>query len=457
MSIARVAVIDIGKTNAKLALVDLARLEEIAVVTRPNTVLPGPPWPHFDVEGHWAFVLEGLARFHAEQGVDAIAVTTHGASCALLDAQGGLAAPILDYEHDGPDAVAAEYDALRPGFDETGSSRLPQGLNVGAQLHWMLGEMPGLRERVATVLTYPQYWAHRLTGVAASDVTSLGCHTDLWSPTTGRFTELPQRLGLGGKMAAPRRPGELLGRVLPQVARATGLPQDTPVVTGIHDSNASLYPHIRAHSAPFSTVSTGTWVVVMAVGSRSEALDPARDTLLNVSAEGQPVPSARFMGGREFEIVRDGADTEATPQAAARVLDTGIMLLPSVVPGTGPYPGRTMAWIGTEPAVGSAERSAALAFYLALMTATCLRLAGHRGDIFVEGPFTQNGSYLDMLAAVTDDRVLKMRSSTGTSIGAALLFSDDAPDLRPSLHAATANAAALRSYASRWQAEVDQV
>ena len=33
-----VAVIDIGKTNAKLALVDLDSLAEIAVVTRPNAV-----------------------------------------------------------------------------------------------------------------------------------------------------------------------------------------------------------------------------------------------------------------------------------------------------------------------------------------------------------------------------------------------------------------------------------
>ena len=47
-----VAVIDIGKTNAKLALVDGNTLAEIAVVTRPNKVLPGPPWPHFDLEGH---------------------------------------------------------------------------------------------------------------------------------------------------------------------------------------------------------------------------------------------------------------------------------------------------------------------------------------------------------------------------------------------------------------------
>jgi len=40
-----VAVIGIGKTNAKLVLVDATDLTEIEVLTRPNTVLPGPPWP----------------------------------------------------------------------------------------------------------------------------------------------------------------------------------------------------------------------------------------------------------------------------------------------------------------------------------------------------------------------------------------------------------------------------
>ena len=93
----RVAVIDIGKTNAKLALVDTAAMAELAVLSRPNRVLPGPPWPHVDVEGHWAFLLDGLAAVHRAHGVDAISVTTHGACAAVLEAGGDRPAPILDY------------------------------------------------------------------------------------------------------------------------------------------------------------------------------------------------------------------------------------------------------------------------------------------------------------------------------------------------------------------------
>ena len=66
-----VAVIDIGKTNAKLALVDAEGLREIAVVTRPNVVLRDGPYPHFDLDGHWQFFLHHLANFQSAYGVDA--------------------------------------------------------------------------------------------------------------------------------------------------------------------------------------------------------------------------------------------------------------------------------------------------------------------------------------------------------------------------------------------------
>ena len=79
-----------------------------------------------------------------------------------------------------------------------------------------------------------------------------------------------------------------------------------PVFCGIHDSNASLLPHVLTRPAPFSVVSTGTWVVIMAIGARKVALDEARDTLINVNALGDPVPSARFMGGRAFAMLLSG-------------------------------------------------------------------------------------------------------------------------------------------------------
>ena len=417
----RVAVIDVGKSNVKLAVVDLSDLREVAVRTRPNRVLPGPPWPHFDVSGHWNFLLESLADSHRQFGIDAISVTTHGAAVALVDDGGGLAAPILDYEHPGPDEVAEAYGRLRPSFDETGSPRLGRGLNIGAQLFWQFATEPGLKSRTAVVITYPQFWGFMLTGIHAVDVTSLGCHSDLWDPHAGRLSALAERLDLHHRMAPVRPPGEVLGPVLPGIRTRTDLPAGIPVYCGIHDSNASLLPHVLTRRAPYSVVSTGTWIVAMSVGGAPTRLDPERDTLVNVNALGQPVPSARFMGGREYEIMVGASAPTPHLQEVAEVLDRSIMLLPAVVPEAGPFRGMESRWVGIEPAPGSGPRRAATSLYLALVTARCLALVGHAGDIVVEGPLARNRSFLDMLASSTGKPVFVSASSTGTSAGAALL------------------------------------
>lgn len=443
-----IAVIDVGKTNAKLALVDSTTMSEVAVVTRPNKVLPGPPYPHFDLEGHWAFFRNALREFHQTHGIDAISVTTHGASGVLLDETGSLACPMLDYEHTGPDDLSADYNALRPDFAATGSPRLSMGLNLGAQLHWLLETQEGLRDRLAHFVTYPQYWGYLLTGALATDVTSLGCHTDLWNPFEQTFSPLVGALGLSQVIAPAMRSDAVLGHVTSDLATEIGLTRPIPVTCGIHDSNASLYPYL-GQEAPFAVVSTGTWVVAMAIGTEPRDLDPARDVLVNTNALGQPVPSARFMGGREYELIRP---TNATVTAADRAaVLAGIMLLPSVEPSSGPFQNRQMAWIGPEPVGGA--RLVALSWYLALMTRECLDLAGDQGPVIVEGPFARNSDYLDMLAALSPHGVQVATSLTGTSVGAAMLAAKAQP---PKLlaHATTANPSDLQAYARAWQTAV---
>lgn len=451
-----IAVIDIGKTNAKLALVDLETLTELAVVTRPNTVQSGPPWPHFDVQGHWAFLIKALGDFHRTHRVDAISVTTHGASIVLLDKNGELAAPILDYEHPAPSEGSDEYDALRPAFGMTGSPRLAGGLNVGAQLHWQFKTDPNLRDRTAHVVTYPQYWGHRLTGALATDVTSIGCHTDLWLPHEGRFSDLPEKLGIIDKIAPVRKSTDILGTVLPEIARDTGLNPDTPVSVGIHDSNASLYPHILTQGGAFSVVSSGTWVVVMTVGGQGGDLDPQRDTLVNVDARGNAVPSARFMGGREYEVILDGQPARPSQEDVQDVLTRPVMLLPAVEPATGPFQGRAMQWIGQEPELGSGRRAAALSFYLAMMTDTCLRLTGATGPMIVEGPFARNPEFMGMLAAATGRPVLHSQSATGTSIGAALLVGHSKALAAPAPFVGTHVDASWQDYAACWRQHAEE-
>jgi sugar (pentulose or hexulose) kinase len=420
-----VAVIDVGKTNAKVALVDLNTMTEIAIETTPNVVLKVRPYSHFDEPALWAFIQTALKRLNAAQAIDAISITSHGACAALLDANGNLAAPVLDYEHDGPDGLAAKYDEIRPQFAETGSPRLPMGLNLGAQLHWLFASQAGLRERTQTILMWPQYWAFKLTGVIANEVTSLGCHTDLWNPHLSAFSTLPQTQGWLEMLPETKPAGTVLGPVSPDIAAAINLTKPVPVLTGIHDSNASLYPHLLARDAPFAVVSTGTWVVAMAIGGKAVTLDPARDTLINVNVLGQVVPSARFMGGREYHIAKKGIDPSFVQPSAVDanfVLTNFVMLMPAIEPHSGPYQGRKAKWTHKPKDLTDGQRMAALSFYLALMTATCLEMIGAEGPVIAEGPFAKNRHYVAMLEAASGRPVIAETGSTsGTSIGAALL------------------------------------
>jgi sugar (pentulose or hexulose) kinase len=448
-----VAVIDIGKTNAKIALVDLEHMREVAVRTRPNAVLRDGPYPHYDIERLWSFVLDSLAAVNREQPVEAVAVTTHGATAVLLDGQGSPALPVLDYEYAGPDMLAAEYDAVRPPFEETGSPRLPNGLNVGAQIFWQMKTFPDEFAQTASIVMYAQYWSWRLSGVLANEVTSLGCHTDLWSPSARDYSSLVDRQHWRKLMAPVRRASDSLGSILPEISAKTGLAGSTPVYCGIHDSNASLLPHLFSRKPPFAVVSTGTWVVSMAVGGRVVSLDLARDTLINVNALGDPVPSARFMGGREFETIMSGREAQWDEADQESVLGNSVMLLPAVQQGSGPFAALKSKWIPAEPA-NDGQRAIAASFYLALTTATCLDLIGADGPTIVEGPFARNSAFVRMLAAGTGRPVVAdSAGSTGTSVGAALLVSATPPIVRPSA-SLPPDEDGWKRYANAWKSAV---
>lgn len=426
----RIAILDIGKTNAKVVVLDAASGEEIVANRISNTVLCDGPYPHYDIEALWRFFLKSLAAFVKEPGFDAISITTHGAAAVLVADDGTLAMPVLDYELDYPAEIRAAYAAIKPDFKDTFSPPLSLGLNLGAQLHYLKTVFPADFARAHFIFTYPQYWAWRLTGVAATEVTSLGCHTDLWLPKETAFSPLVDRLDIRAKFPPLRSAFDTLDEVLPEIATEVGFCKAVPVHCGIHDSNASLLAHLMEREGPFSVVSTGTWVVSFAVGGNLDGLDPERDTLANVDAYGRAVPSARYMGGREFDIMTEGLTVPPVidqPDIAAKVLAQHIMALPSAVPGCGPYPSSNLRWINADTA-SDAERYVAACIYAALMTETCLHLLGADGPVIVEGPFAGNPVYLEALANFTGRDVEAVSGSTGTSLGAGLLAGATVPE-----------------------------
>jgi len=448
-----IAVIDIGKTNVKLVLIDRNTGGELAALSRPNTVLTGPPYPHYATDDIWAFILDGLGLYEKYFGVDGVSITTHGATAAIM-CNGALALPVLDYEFDGPEALKSKYDAARPDFAETLSPRLPVGLNLGAQIFWQANAHKDAFAAADMILMYPQYWAYRLTGVAASEVTSLGCHTDLWNVGDKQFSSLVVGQGWEHLFPSIVPAMHVIGPVTPEIAAQSGLDPATPVACGIHDSNASLLPWLFTGADRINVISSGTWTIVMSVGGEIAALDETRDCLAYVDAFGRAVPAARFMGGREFSELTAGLEGTPRPEDVAAVVEKKAMVLPGLVPGVGPFPHSKGRWSVDPEGLSDRERMASASLYMALLAHTCLRLASLGELIVVEGPLARNTIFCSALAALTERPVHVSADATGTSLGAAMLFEDEGVAATLGEPITPMMVAGLHAYADAWMKAV---
>ncbi len=450
-------VLDVGKTNVKIlvmskagAVLDTERLD--------NQSVDGPPYPHPDVERIWQWLLQTAGNFAKRYAIDAIVPTTHGCTAALVRDE-ELVLPILDYEVEAPDDAKAAYEAVAPTFAETQTPHLPGGQNLGRQLFWQERDFPEAFGQAQWILAYPQYWAWRLCGVAASEITSVGCHGHLWNPQERCFSTLVESQNWR-RLIPPIKPAyEALGPIRPKIAQRTGLAPTCQVYNGIHDSNSAYSLYLRGHARLFSLVSTGTWVVMISPRLPLAKLNEHRDTLALVNLLGEPVPTGRYMGGREFEILTQdlGADKAFSEADLRSVIAKRSFLLPSFAPG-GPFMGRLGSELG--PALEtSGEKLARATLYLALMTATSARMLEMDGDLMIDGGFVNNKWYCRLLATLVDCPRCFVNSHTeGTAVGAGMLASWGDDDVQWPLELTPVEPfddEGLAAYVEQWRQAVD--
>jgi L-fuculokinase len=470
-----VAVIDVGKTNIKLVAIgeDGNVLDE---QNAPSVARNGA----LDSDGAWTWAHAALQRAAHRFDLAAIVPTTHGAAAAIVG-DDGIIAPIADYEATPTEAIDADYDVRRPAFAETCSPRLPGGLNLGRQLYAMQCTDASTWQKARAVLTYPQFLSWRLSGAMASEVTSLGCHTDLWAPARHAFSSLVARESwthLFPPIAPAWQPVGTLREDL-------GIAADCPILNGIHDSNAAYLRYLAGVSKPFTLLSTGTWMICFNGHGVLDALDPGRDTLANVDVCGRPIACSRFMGGREYAAIAGDVGSRAVEPSVRdveAVIARRMFALPSFSHGGGPYPalaGRFMVSRRTmqppqplqSPQTSHTpqspqlpgEAAALAALYCALMARESIRLTGPVQRLYIDGPFAGNDAFTASLAALMPDAEVHASSaSNGTSIGASLLASmardgdGRIPRIDIASHRIDAGRIAIDDYASEWQELVER-
>ncbi len=453
------AVLDIGSTNIKIAIVGTnGALRRSA--SRPTPHRTAPPYRHIDVDEAWGWLLATLAELADGERVEAVITSAHGSSAALLEADGRLAMPFMYYEAEPPEFVKRSYATIAPPFGEVFAPTNPASLTLARQLHWIETVWPDAFGRVTTILPYAQFWTRRLCGTACSEVTALGAQTHLWAPLERGFSSLARARGWD-RLFPPLRPAwETVGGLLPEVARATGLTAGTPVLCGVHDSNANYARYLAMGLDDFTLMSTGTWLITFNATGRLETLDPTRDAVSNSDVTGRPVACSRFMAGREWAaLAGDAASTtdgeEAEEEAALRrLIERGTMALPAFTDSGGPFPeaGGQGRIIGAAPAT-PAESRALATLYAALMSSAALDVVGADNRLVIDGPFALNPLFCGLMAALRpDQRVEVSRMRDGTVLGAAALrhWPDRGGEDAALAPAEPVASAGLAAYATAW-------
>jgi sugar (pentulose or hexulose) kinase len=456
--------LDVGKTLAKLTMWTRDGLL-VERRMRRNAHRVESIYPCLDVDGITAWLKSTLRDFAQQANIVVIIPVGHGAAACIID-KDGLCLQPMDYEADPPSDIKVRYRSLRDPFDVTGSPSLPAGLNLGAQLFWLEAIAPERACR-GQIVTWPQYWAWTLSGVAATEVTSLGCHTDLWLPREGRPAPLAVSRGWAGRLAPLCHAADVLGPVTEEWRDACGLPKECVVRCGLHDSNAALLAmclYEEIGDREFTVLSTGTWFVAMrsTLDAKyiSASLPEHRDCLVNVDVQGRPVPSSRFMGGREAENLEDGNPLDPSAhvnqlfEQAARMIEERVFALPAFQGGVGPYPENRGHWWKKRPGE-QLERRAVAGLYLALMADVSLDLIGSSERLVIEGRFAGDPVFTRALAALRPRQTVFLSDmQDNVPLGAlSLVDTGIAPQAR--LVRVEPIDIDLRAYADQWRATAE--
>lgn len=423
-----VAVFDVGKTNVKLSIAG-PEGDVLETVSAPNAVIRDGRWARHDLAGTEAWLMAELGAAARRHGLSAFVTAGHG-SAGVLVRQAELDAPeprlpMLDYEQPVDADLRARYEAEAGDFFDRGSGIMLNATHQARQLLWVERDAPEDFASAEHFVGIPQYWAWRLCGAAASEVTFLAAQSDLWNVRAGRPSAIVRRRGWA-RLLPPLRPAwACLGTVRPEVASRHGLPEGLRVLNGIHDSSANFHRYQAAGLSRVCVVSTGTWIVALSDHAGLDALDPGRNMTLNADVDGRPLGGVLTMGGRDFAAVAgEGTDGMlADAGEAARLVARGTMALPSFGSDDGLFAGSAGRGRIAGPAPeGPASRRALAVLYMALLTRECLVALGSRGRVVLDGSYLRDPLYARLVAQLSPGQeTLCNMQADGVAAGAALL------------------------------------
>jgi sugar (pentulose or hexulose) kinase len=423
-----IAIFDIGKTNKKLLVFDSnyeliheqsARFDEIADED-------GDPCE--DLSSLVSWMRQSLQTLQDRSlPVTAINFSAYGASFVHLDDKGKPLTPLYNYLKPYPDGMQASLHARWGGtdaFSQSTASPALGNLNSGLQLYRLKQQKPQLFAQIKYSLHLPQFLSYLLTGKPVTDITSIGCHTGLWDFAANDYHAWVSEEGMLEKFA----PLVSCDSVFPALH-----PPGLHCGTGLHDSSAALIPYLDSFTAPFLLLSTGTWCISLNPFNTSLLTtdELKQDCLCYLQYNGRPVKAARLFAGQEHEVhVNRIADHFQLQPAFYENIRFNPALLgkdessaPLTV-GDNQLPASAFAQRGLRdyPDAATAYHRLMADIMHAQLKSTRLVLNGSDvSTIYVDGGFSKNHLYMQLLAAAFPDKKVYAASvAQASALGAAL-------------------------------------
>jgi sugar (pentulose or hexulose) kinase len=295
-----IAIFDVGKTNKKLFLFD----ENYRIVFERSARFfetvdeDGDPCENLDSLRLSVFdSLREVFRLKDFE-IKAINFSSYGASFAYLNEEGRAFAPLYNYLKPYPEALKKQFYDTYGGEEEFSfqtASPVLGSLNSGMQLYRMKYEKPSIFNQIKYALHLPQYLSYLISSNVCSDITSIGCHTNLWDFHKNDYHYWVKQEGILEKLA-PIFPCN-------QVVPASFPGNNYSVGIGLHDSSAALIPYLVNFQEPFILISTGTWCISLNPFNNAPLTkDELRnDCLCYMTYEGKPVKASRLFAGYDHD------------------------------------------------------------------------------------------------------------------------------------------------------------
>jgi len=300
MPVPAILIFDVGKTNKKVLLFDeqykLLQEESIQL----EEIVDEDGFPCEDVNALTSWIQQKFSDILLRKDIDVKAVnfSAYGASFVHVDEKCNISTPLYNYLKPYPGNLTKQFYDRYGGEEriarETASPVLGS-LNSGMQLYRLKYEKPEFYKRIKYALHLPQYLSFVLSKNFATDISSVGCHTNLWDFTKNKYHDWVNKEGLDKKFAPLYNGNRIIGKA--------GRQNEIPVGIGLHDSSAALIPYLSCFHEPFALISTGTWCITLNPFNHPELTSDElkQDCLCYLSYEGNPVKASRLFAGHEHE------------------------------------------------------------------------------------------------------------------------------------------------------------